>query len=96
MDRPPPKNRKRGGHGGPRSGGRPPQRRTPPPPHTGLEADFFGTLLREDARLVLKLADGREIRGTVCEFDRDQVTIERETGPIVIRKSEIRYLHEED
>jgi small nuclear ribonucleoprotein (snRNP)-like protein len=41
------------------------------------------------------LADGRKIRGTVQEFDRDQVTIEEAGGPVVIRKTEIRYLYEQ-
>jgi small nuclear ribonucleoprotein (snRNP)-like protein len=94
MDRPP--KRKRKGRAGQRSGHRPPPgRRTPPPPRTGLEAKFFSDAIRSGARLVLVLADGRKVRGTVREFDRDQLTIEEAAGSVVIRKSDIRYLYEQ-
>jgi small nuclear ribonucleoprotein (snRNP)-like protein len=94
MDRPP--KRKRKGRSGSQSGHRqPPGRRTPPPTRTGLEAKFFSDAIRSGARLVLMLADGRKVRGTVREFDRDQVTIEEATGSVVIRKSDIRYLYEQ-
>ena len=45
--------------------------------------------------LVVTLIDGTTISGTVQDFDRDQITIEDSSGPIVIRKTEIRYLQED-
>jgi small nuclear ribonucleoprotein (snRNP)-like protein len=97
MDRPPNRSRKRKGRPGQRTGHRPPPgRRTPPPARTGLEAKFFNDAIRSGARLVVTLADGRKVRGTVQEFDRDQVTIEEATGTVVIRKTEIRYLYEQE
>jgi sRNA-binding regulator protein Hfq len=87
MDRP------RGRSGGKRDS-RPP-RRTPPPNATGLEANFFDEAMRERRQLVVTLIDGTKVCGTVEEYDRDQLTIEDSSGPIIIRKSEIRYLAEE-
>ncbi len=75
-------------------GGRPAPRRIPPP-RTGLEAKFYEEQQRAGRSLVVTLIDGTTICGTVQEFDRDQITIEDSSGPIVIRKSEIRYLEEE-
>jgi small nuclear ribonucleoprotein (snRNP)-like protein len=40
------------------------------------------------------LVDGREVRGVIREFDRDQLTLDGENGQILVRKSEIRYLYE--
>ena len=74
--------------------GRPPGRRQPPPPGTGLEAAFLTQKQRSGAQVVLRLSDGTTVCGKVQEFDRDQIVIEDSSGPIVIRKSEIRYLEE--
>jgi hypothetical protein len=52
--------------------------------------------MRSGSRLVLLLVDGRKVRGVLRDFDRDQLTIEEATGPVVLRKSEIRYLYKED
>jgi hypothetical protein len=67
----------------------------PPPARTGLERQFLESAKRRGTRLVLRLADGRTVRGPVEEFDRDLITIDDAGGAIVIRRSEIRYLHEE-
>jgi hypothetical protein len=85
------------GRGRPRrDGGQgPPGRRTPPPDATGIESQFFERAVQAGAPLVVKLIDGGSMRGVVREFDRDQLTLEGEGGPIVVRKSEIRYLYEE-
>jgi len=79
------------GKGGP---SRPPARRAPPPPGTGLENQFFEDAQRSGEPWVVVLTDGRTLAGIVRDFDRDQLTLALETGEVVIRKSEIRYLHE--
>ena len=97
MERRPDRNRKQKGRADRRADNRAPVgRRVPPPAHTGLEAKFFEGVVRSGAGLVLLLADGRKLRGTLREFDRDQLTIEEATGPVVVRKSEIRYLYQEE
>ena len=80
----------RGARRGPR---RP--RRPPPPARTGLESEFLERARRDGTRLVLRLADGRTVRGSIEDFDRDLITIDDAGGAIVIRKTEIRYLYEE-
>jgi sRNA-binding regulator protein Hfq len=50
---------------------------------------------RAGTPLVVTLADGTKVCGRIQEFDRDQIVLEDSSGPIVIRKSEIRYLHED-
>ena len=51
--------------------------------------------MRDAERLVVVLSDGRKIAGVVQEIDRDQLIIAADSGEVVIRKSDIRYLHEE-
>jgi hypothetical protein len=97
VERKPVRSRKSKGRDGRRpSVRRPPGRRTPPPARTGREAKFFQSVMRSGSRLVLLLVDGRKVRGTLRDFDRDQLTIEEATGPVVLRKSEIRYLYREE
>ncbi len=69
--------------------------RAPPPPGTGREAGFYEDTISSGARVVLALADGSTVRGVLKEFDRDQMTIEAESGSIVVRKSTIRYISED-
>ena len=93
MNRPPDRRgkprRRDGRHGGK------PQGRRPPPPATGLESKFFESSVRRRQVVVLSVGDGQTIRGVVSEHDNDQIVIEGENGPVVIRKSEIRYILEE-
>ena len=79
-----------------RRDGRPTGRRPPPPPSTGLEAEFLSQKQRAKVPLVVTLTDGMTVCGTIQGFDRDQITIEDSSGPMVIRKSEIRYLQEDE
>ena len=79
-------------------GGRParPPKRTPPPPRTGLESRYFDECMASGEPLRILLRDGREIRGTVSEHDRDSIHVQSEDlGGVVVRKTEIRYLVEE-
>lgn len=80
---------------GARDGGRMPGRRVPPPAGTGKEAEFFSEVAQQGAEVVVTLIDGTIFSGTVQEHDRDQLILEDSSGPIVIRKSEIRYVAEE-
>ena len=90
----PPMDRQRG-KSSRRRDARPP-RRTPPPPRTGLEAEFLDETKRAGTQLVVTLADGTTLCGTVQDHNRDQITLEDSSGPIVIRKAEIRYLYEDE
>jgi hypothetical protein len=78
-----------------RGGDARPAPRRIPPPRTGLETKFYEEQQQKGASLVVTLIDGTTISGTVQDFDRDQITIEASSGPIVIRKTEILYLQED-
>ena len=91
MRRPSDRNRGPGG----RARDRPSGFRTPPPPATGLETEFYADTISSGTRVVLSLADGSKVRGVLKEFDRDQITIERESDSVVVRKSTIRYISED-
>ena len=47
--------------------------------------------------MVVRLTDGETVRGVIEYYDRDMVKINREPGPnVFIRKTCIRYMHEDD
>ena len=92
MNRPPSKDKK-GPRG--RGNGRSAGMRTPPPSVTGLEGRYYEQTINTGTRVVLSLADGRTVRGVLKEYDRDQVTVEQDSGCIVVRKSNIRYISED-
>ena len=73
-------------------GGRPSGFRMPPPPATGLEARFYQNAISAGTRVVLSLTDGSKLHGVLREFDRDQITIERASDSVTVRKSTIRYI----
>jgi sRNA-binding regulator protein Hfq len=76
------------GEGGPPGG-----RRPPPPEATGQEAEFLDTVQAAGAPVEIHLRDGRILRGTIEQFDRDTITLERADGPpLLIRKPDIRYV----
>ena len=76
-------------------GGRSPARRTPPPDATGLEAKYLEIMASSGASLIVVTSDGKKIRGVVREFDAELLTLDGEGGPVVLRKSSIRYLYED-
>ena len=89
MDRPRhSRGRRKGG------GGRPPGRRPPPPANTGLEAAYLTVAQEEEEPLVVVLEDGKKVSGVVNGFDRDLLMLEAESGEVLIRKSEIKYVYE--
>ncbi len=83
--------RSKSGHGHPpnRAG-----RRLPPPSATGLEARYLRVAMKAGRPIELHLADGRALRGPIEAFDNDVITIATDDGPLVVRKSDIRYVAE--
>jgi sRNA-binding regulator protein Hfq len=77
-----------------RQGG--PSRRRVPPPTTGLEAEYLKTVKEARKSVVVHLIDGRQVEGVIEYFDRDMIKLTRPEGPhVFVRKSDIRYMHEE-
>ena len=71
-------------------------RRGPPPDFTGAEAAYLYRNKEARAPMVVRLADGEEVRGIIEYYDRDMVKVNRTEGPnLFIRKSQIRYMHRE-
>ena len=69
-------------------------RRGPPPDFTGAEAAYLNRNKEARSPMVVRLADGEEVRGIIEYYDRDMVKINRTEGPnLFIRKSQIRYMH---
>lgn len=67
----------------------------PPPDNTGLEPRYFEAAIHEGVALRVRMSDGKAVEGTVRENDREMLTLEVEGGgPVMIRKSEIRYVEE--
>ena len=68
----------------------------PPPEITGAEAAYLYRNKEARSPMVVRLADGEEVRGVIEYYDRDMVKINRTEGPnLFIRKSQIRYMHRE-
>ena len=68
----------------------------PPPEFTGAEAAYLFRNKEARAPMVVRLADGEEVRGIIEYYDRDMVKINRTEGPnLFIRKSQIRYMFRE-
>ena len=72
------------------------ERHGPPPEFTGAEAAYLFRNKEARSTMVVRLADGEEVRGIIEYYDRDMVKINRTEGPnLFIRKSQIRYMHRE-
>lgn len=60
-----------------------------------MESRFLEEKRRNGETIHFELRDGRSVRGTVAAHDGEHVEIAGESGPLVIRKSEIRFLAED-
>ena len=82
---------------GPRhkTGRGPVERRVRPPDATGREAEFFRRRIESGSALVIHLANGETVLGTIERFDREMITVARDGEPeVVLRKQDIRYIEE--
>jgi len=66
----------------------------PPPASTGHEADYFETAQQDGATIVVVMGDGTQVTGVVTGSDRNLVVLDAEGGEVVIRKAEIKYVHD--
>ena len=71
------------------------ERRVRPPDVTGREAEFFRKRVASSCDVLIHLANGETVRGTIERFDREMITVACERGPeVVLPKREIRYIEE--
>lgn len=79
---------------------RPPGRRRPPPESTGAEADEFRRLHEAGEQVLLRLAGGETLEGTIEEHDRETIELALTAGGrAMIRKRDVRlveFCSEED
>ncbi len=63
---------------------------------TGMEGLYFKDLIEAEQLIVMKLNDGKEVRGFVRYYDLDMISIEPEDGSpkMFVRKDGIRYMYE--
>jgi hypothetical protein len=68
-----------------------------PPDRTGLEAADLKGFVESGATVIVVLESGERLRGRIRYYDRDCFSVgPADGGPrIFLRKSGIRYLHEE-
>jgi hypothetical protein len=64
--------------------------------NTGMEGWYFKDLIEAEQLIVLKLNDGKELRGFVRYYDKDVISVGPEDGSpkMFVRKDGIRYLYE--
>jgi len=64
--------------------------------NTGMEGWYFKELIDSEQLIVLKLNDGKEVRGFVRYYDKDVISVGPEDGSpkMFVRKDGIRYLYE--
>ena len=63
---------------------------------TGMEGLYFKDLIEAEQLIVLKLNDGKEVRGFVRYYDMDVISVGPEDGSpkMFVRKDGIRYMYE--
>lgn len=71
-------------------------RRKAPQDATGEESRYLEERSNSGRRLAIELIDGSHNRGTVRSFNENTIELETEDRPIVVRKSQIRYIEELD
>ena len=59
-----------------------------------MEARYLQHKKKTSAVMRVQLRDGQSVEGVIREFDREVLTVEADSGPVLIRKSEIRYIEE--
>lgn len=64
--------------------------------NTGMEGLYFKDLIEAEQLVVMKLNDGKEVRGFVRYYDLDVISIGPEDGSpkMFVRKDGIRYMYE--
>jgi sRNA-binding regulator protein Hfq len=68
-----------------------------PPEQTNAESFYFKKQMDNRTRMVVKLKDGEEIRGTIEWYDRSAIKVNRDSEPnILLMKDTIKYMYKEN
>jgi host factor-I protein len=77
-----------------RSNGGP--RKAPPPEQTNAESFYYQKQMQSKTPMVVVLADGEEVRGTIEWYDRNCIKVNRAGAPnLLIYKASIKYAYKE-
>ena len=72
-------------------------RKPVPPEQTNAESFYFKKQMDNKTRMVVKLKDGEEIRGTIEWYDRSAIKVNRASEPnILLMKDNIKYMYKEN
>jgi len=70
-----------------------PRKKTPPPAETNAETFYYKKQIDAHTKMVVVLADGEEIVGTIEWYDLDALKINRTDAPnILLLKHNIKYM----
>jgi hypothetical protein len=68
-----------------------------PPEQTNAESFYYKKQMDNKTRMVVKLKDGEEIRGTIEWYDRGALKVNRTSDPnILLMKDNIKYMYKEN
>ena len=71
-------------------------RKAPPPEQTNAENFYYQKQMQSKTPMVIVLADGEEIHGTIEWYDRGCIKVNRVAAPnLLIYKSSIKYTYKE-
>ena len=72
-------------------------RKPVPPEQTNAESFYYKKQMDNKTRMVVKLKDGEEIRGTMEWYDRGAIKVNRDSEPnILLLKDNIKYMYKEN
>ena len=73
------------------------QRKPIPPEQTNAESFYYLKQMTNRTRMVIRLKDGEEIRGTIEWYDRHALKIHRQGEPnILLPKDNVKYMYKEN
>lgn len=71
-------------------------RKTPPPDQTNAENFYYQKQMQSKTAMVIVLADGEEVHGTIEWYDRSCIKVNRAGSPnLMIYKPSIKYMYKE-
>ncbi len=70
------------------------RKRTPPPAETNAEIYYYKKQMDAHTPMVIMLADGEEIEGTIEWYDRGAFKINRKSAPnLLVLKRHVKYMY---
>jgi len=73
------------------------QRRATGTDQTNAEANYYLKQMANKTRMVIRLKDGEELRGTIEWYDRIAIKVHRPDGPnILLMKDNVKYMFKEN